>query len=250
MNGSIFNVVYGNVIAICKKISGLSLSQKYYLAGGTGLALQLKHRVSNDLDFFSISIEEAINAEEIIAELEKVFYRQPVKVILKTINQLDLSVKGIKVSFLSYPFPLINPLINGEEIDPELAGIKIASPAEIALMKAYSLGRRSSFRDYIDIYFLLKLNQVDLDYIRKNAAKKYILCNESVFSMKQFLEQLNYTADVFDKEEAVGKILDKSVNVAEIESYLSGEAVNYTKKRLSLDETVRHNNNTNRGAKL
>lgn len=37
---------------VCKNIAKSGLPNKFYLAGGTALALQLQHRKSYDLDFF------------------------------------------------------------------------------------------------------------------------------------------------------------------------------------------------------
>jgi hypothetical protein len=44
--------------------------KRYYLAGGTALALQLNHRKSYDLDFFRIGTYEKIDFNEILKELE------------------------------------------------------------------------------------------------------------------------------------------------------------------------------------
>ncbi len=90
-------------------------------------------------------------------------------------TQLDLNIAGIKLTFLAYPFPLINPPVEGELLAPFLKGVLLASPPEIALMKAYSIGRRATFRDYIDLYFLLFEQIVDLAYIEREARLKYII---------------------------------------------------------------------------
>lgn len=63
------------------------------------------------------------------------------------------TICGVKISFIAYPFPLIEPLVQGDKIDIRLKGINLASPKEIALMKAYTIGRRPTYRDYIDLLF-------------------------------------------------------------------------------------------------
>ena len=47
----------------------------FYLAGGTGLALQLGHRKSDDLDFFS---DRMFNADSILAQIatDRVFFTE------------------------------------------------------------------------------------------------------------------------------------------------------------------------------
>lgn len=140
---------------ICTKVGSSTLSREYCLAGGTGLALQMKHRRSNDLDFLLIDHNETVNAPSVISTLEKTFPNTPCRVNLQESTQLDLTLSGIKLTFLAYPFPLINPPVKGDKLAPFLKRILLASPSEIALMKAYSIGRRATFRDYIDLYILL-----------------------------------------------------------------------------------------------
>ena len=53
------------------KVGSSTLSREYCLAGGTGLALQMKHRRSNDLDFLLIDHNETVNAPSVISTLEK-----------------------------------------------------------------------------------------------------------------------------------------------------------------------------------
>jgi hypothetical protein len=136
----------------------------------------------------------------------------------------------IKTSFISYPFELMEPLVPGDQITNELSGISLASPQEIALMKAYAIGRRAVFRDYIDMYVLLRDNHVSMSYINEKAPQKFILQNETNFSMRLFLQQLTYTADVEsaeDKENAVKMLLAPGATLAEIEKHLSISAKDF-----------------------
>jgi hypothetical protein len=55
---------------VCVAIAHSKLMKRYYLAGGTALALQLNHRKSYDLDFFRIGTYEKIDFNEILKELE------------------------------------------------------------------------------------------------------------------------------------------------------------------------------------
>jgi len=106
---------------------------------------------------------------------------------------------------------------------------------EIALMKAYTIGRRPTFRDYIDLYFLLKKGIVTLEYILEKAPQKFVIEGEPVFSKKLFLEQLIYTEDIIDKETALISVIGEAPNVDEIESFLTLQAKTaiekYIKKR-------------------
>lgn len=52
------------------------------------------------------------------------------------------------------------------------AGIKLLSAKEVAVTKAYTIGRRGSFKDYIDLYFILKKKISSPEEIIKMAEKK------------------------------------------------------------------------------
>ncbi|MQL53492.1 hypothetical protein GFC01_14735 [Desulfofundulus thermobenzoicus] len=206
---------------VCKILAGSdAISQQYYMAGGTALALQLGHRKSYDLDFFQTKTDERIHYEKIYRELVGLFSQKYVRVELKQVDQATVSIHGVKVTFLAYPFPLVEPLVSGHTIAPELAGIKLASPREIALMKAYTIGRRPSYRDYIDLYFLLKSGKATIEYILEKAPGKFVIENETVFSKKLFLEQLGYTGDISDKEAALTTVLGAKLTSQELERYL------------------------------
>lgn len=57
-------------------------AQRFYLAGGTGLALQLGHRMSEDLDFFSQEDDlNDANRVEIVSALEQHFSMDVVRVV-------------------------------------------------------------------------------------------------------------------------------------------------------------------------
>ncbi|WP_238524934.1 nucleotidyl transferase AbiEii/AbiGii toxin family protein [Caldicellulosiruptor owensensis] len=161
---------------ICRNIAKSNLAEKFYLAGGTALALQLCHRKLYDLDFFQKEVSERIKFEYIYNILAKLFPRKDVNIIIKQIDQMTSTRCGVKISFIAYPFPLIEPLVQGDKIDIRLKGINLASPKEIALMKAYTIGRRPTYRDYI----------VNLECILEKAPQKFVIEGELVFSKKLF----------------------------------------------------------------
>lgn len=201
---------------VCGKIGKSFLANEFYLAGGTGLALQLKHRRSFDLDFFQRDSEEKIPFRKIDSELKRLFGFT--KIDLKQADQATWHIEGIKVTFLAYPFPLLYPLVPGESISPVLKGIFLAAPEEIALMKAYSLGRRATIRDYLDLYFLLKQGIVTLAEIIANSGRKYIINRENIFSARLFLEQLVYMEDLEDRD-ILPNLLFSPLAANEMESY-------------------------------
>lgn len=67
---------------------------------------------------------------------------------------------------------------------------------EIASTKAYTIGRRGSYKDYLDLYFIISLHYISLSEIIELAGKKY----QDNFNARLFLEQLVYLDDVDDAE--------------------------------------------------
>lgn len=161
----------------------LSLPSGFYLAGGTALALQIGHRRSEDLDFFN---EKPIRPD-LLPRLEKDFNNLTQKLIINNAEELTLFIGTTKVAFLRYPFSLIFPPVS-------FGNFKLASIKEIAFMKAYALGRRGTFKDYVDLYFIVKDGYVTLEEIIELAAQKYADKSEP----RLFLEQLVYFGDVED----------------------------------------------------
>jgi len=76
-----------------------------------------------------------------------------------------------------------------------LDGSRFLRVGDIAATKAYALNRRGSFKDYVDLYFILK-SGISLEKIIKNAYAIY----GDLFSEKLFLSQLLYTKDINPNE--------------------------------------------------
>ncbi|OGH11881.1 MAG: hypothetical protein A2857_02150 [Candidatus Levybacteria bacterium RIFCSPHIGHO2_01_FULL_36_15] len=168
----------------------------FVLGGGTALALQLKHRKSFDFDFFSSSrIPKRL--------LEKLSQNVTIKnVVIDTSDELTFfTTDDIKITFLYYPFKQHFKIMELEN------GLCIFSIQEIALQKAYTIGRRGEYRDYFDLYTILKNNYMEIGELISLAKEIY----GSVFDKKLFLEQLVYFGDLsnFDIIPVSGKILPK-----------------------------------------
>jgi hypothetical protein len=211
-------VISESMLNICLNLAKHKQADRYYLAGGTALAIQIKHRRSEDLDFFTSG---KVNSDSIISWMEDTFPLKNAAVIFKKLDQLDLRIDGVKVSFIEYPFPLVYPLVDLDVFEPGFSGIKLASTSEIALFKAYALGRRASFRDYIDLYYIMHNNYSSLEKIIADCCKKYVLEGELLFSDKLFLQQLAYTEDLPDKEEAMSMFFDQNVTADVVEKELA-----------------------------
>jgi len=218
------NILDEAALDVLTAIGSSSLAGRFYLAGGTALALQTAHRRSIDLDFFQLGLQEKIDLPAISGTIRKVLGSKRTIVEEKQPEQIMLRINGTRVTFLAYPFGLLEPLVTGETIDPHLHGISLAPVREIALMKAYCLGRRAAFRDYIDLYFLLQKELVTLEYIITNAPRKFTLEGETLFSARLFLEQLVFFEDLPDRKAALDMVPGRSLSEEAVKCFLAGKA--------------------------
>ncbi len=114
---------------------------EFYLAGGTGLALQLGHRRSDDLDFFS---HRFFNQDLILRSI------QYDEVILVEAGTVHCIVGGIRISLLYYSQPLLyTPL--------RWRGILVADIRDIAAEKLKTVSQRGAKKDFVDLYAILKM---------------------------------------------------------------------------------------------
>lgn len=153
------------------------------MAGGTAMALQLNHRRSEDFDIFLPGLITNELRRALLSITEK-----PINIRLDNPRQLTLSDKnGIKVTLVIHEFPPLYPVI-------KTIGLSLFHLADLASNKAFTVGKRGVWRDYVDLFYLLKSKLVSLDQIIKEAEKRF----GDQFSAKLFLEQLVYNKDVFD----------------------------------------------------
>ncbi|MDR3626615.1 MAG: nucleotidyl transferase AbiEii/AbiGii toxin family protein [Ignavibacteriaceae bacterium] len=124
------------------------LFPQFYLAGGTGLALMLGHRLSRDFDFFS---QELFNEEILLQKLQGL---SGLKIVAKDEYTLHIILKGIKISFLGYTYPL---LYEPKQYQPETGiYIQVADERDIACMKISAISSRGTKRDFVDLYIVAK----------------------------------------------------------------------------------------------
>lgn len=160
----------------------LSAFPKFYLGGGTALALQIGHRVSEDFDFFS---DKPI-ARNQLNLIEKTFKGITVRPTVNNRDELTVFAGKVKVTFLHYPFPVVRGLVSYRKL-------RLLSIPEIAATKAYTIGRRGTLKDYVDIFFAME-SGISLRTIVSLAEKKYA----DAFNARLFFEQLLFLEDVED----------------------------------------------------
>lgn len=139
---------------LIKSVSRLDCIKSFVLVGGTALSIQLKTRQSEDLDFMRWQRGKSdtldIGWPAIQRELETIGKVEDVQVA--GFDQVLFTVDGVKISFYAAPRKRIPSM---QEV-PYLNNIRLADVESIGVMKMEAMMRRSKFRDYYDIYSILK----------------------------------------------------------------------------------------------
>lgn len=187
-----------------KLLPFLSVFKKDFgLVGGTAIALQIGHRESIDFDLFS----------------NKNFTNQAIRQKIKTAGfkiehvsqdeqgEFSLIVNQVRLTFLHYPFPLEFK----NKISTHLSSPNLLS---LAAMKAYALSRRNKWKDYVDLYFIIRDH-----YSIKQISKKAQQIFKSEFNEKIFKESLAYFKDI-DYSEKVSFLPGQAKSDKEIKESL------------------------------
>jgi predicted nucleotidyltransferase component of viral defense system len=145
---------------ILPKLAGIVVkANKFIMAGGTALALQLGHRVSVDLDFFT---DKAFSTDRVFQKLKRLKLN-PV-VMQEEEGTLAVTTNDVKISFLRYEYPFI-------EKKNSIDGIPLAGIIDIASMKVVAISQRGAKRDFVDLYFILQ--EIPFWKVAKNMAKRF-----------------------------------------------------------------------------
>jgi hypothetical protein len=150
---------------------------RFYLAGGTALALQFGHRLSLDLDFFS---PEHFSEE---ALLQQVQLMPAFALAVKAPYTLHATIQETKVSFLGYAYPMLFPTNRFLEV-------AVADPRDIACMKVSAIASRGTKRDFVDLY--VSAERYGLKEILRFFDRKYA---QTHYSMIHILKSLTFFAD-------------------------------------------------------
>jgi hypothetical protein len=156
-----WNTVNPAMRQILAGFSNKALAQDFYLAGGTALALQMGHRISVDLDFFSPIYSDIPALLEPLREALDPFSGVMAD---SAWGNLVFLVQGVRVGFYGYGYKLIAP-------PGEAEGMALASLADIGLMKLDALLGRASRKDFHDLYAICQ--RTSLKGLFELAPRKY-----------------------------------------------------------------------------
>jgi len=184
------------------------LAEPFYLAGGTALALELGHRISIDLDFFS---QDIFSVSDLVIKLNAV---GELRIDDQSDATLNGSLDGVKVSFFKYPYALL--------FDTKTyLGVKLADERDIGAMKILAISGRGSKKDFVDLFVLLKKYSFPelFDYFHK----KYVNYN---YNKLHILKSLAY---FFDADGDPDPFYIEPISWTEVKKFINNTADEYMK---------------------
>lgn len=127
---------------LAKAVEGMD----FYMAGGTGLALQIGHRPSIDFDWFAPKIGNVDNLLGRLTDAEL-----PYSVLSISHETVYIILNEVQVSFIGYSYPLLQPTLLWPDYN-----FLLAQMADIAAMKLSAITNRGSRKDFIDLFFITR----------------------------------------------------------------------------------------------
>ena len=175
----------------------------YYLAGGTALALQIGHRISSDLDWFTP--RHLLETAERDALRTKLILTGAYSDRSEQDGQLYCQLAGADVSFIYQHHPLLESTI-------DYHGVPLASPIDIGVMKLSAINSRGTRRDFIDLYCLRDV--VSLERLLQLAEVKYA---DRPSFLDIAVRALAYFADA--EQQPMPRMLWKNMQWADVVKY-------------------------------
>ncbi len=158
-------------------------SNEYYMVGGTAIALQIGHRESIDFDLFKKGKVDTLG-------IKRTFGDKLVKnaILVERSYEFTFVVKDVKFTFYDFPYKI--------KANVDFDGIiRVPDLLTLSAMKAFALGKRAKWKDYVDLYFIFQQYSLS-DVIKKT---EDVFKNE--FNSKLFREQLYYFDDISYEEQ-------------------------------------------------
>ena len=191
--------------------------KNFYLVGGTAIALHIGHRRSIDFDLFTNA--ESLDLKK-IKSVYKAIHSAPKRILYEAFDQFHINIDDVKITFFSYPYPITAKI--------DFASVcRIPNLLELGAMKVFALGgranppsykqtkelRRTGWKDYVDLYFILKSHH-SLRQICRKAEHLY----DDLFSSKLLRQQLSYFDDIDYSEEV--ELMSSEVTKEEVKNFL------------------------------
>ena len=179
------------------------LMDNAYLAGGTACALQIGHRISVDLDFFT---PREFNVRELISSLKDI---GKFKLDMQRWGTILGIFEDVKFSIFVYKYPVLFPF-------KSLFDINILDLRDIAAMKIDAISTRGIKRDFIDLYFICQKG-ISLKEILSLYDRKYGTLASNIVHIQKSLVYF------VDAEAAAMPKMIKKVDWEEVKRYFENE---------------------------
>jgi len=201
---------------IFQSIQDFELLKEYLLIGGSAIALQMQHRLSADLDFCKWQDDPDILKKEIQwPEIEN-FLKSigSVKTEVIDLYQANFFLEEIKITFYS------NELASSREVEigKHYKKVALASLSSLGAMKLEVMSRRHLFRDYYDVYSILRAG-ISLNGIISQCGRysRHRLKTKTILSILS-------NGSLFKKEENFSLLHPKyAVSATDIQEYMRKE---------------------------
>ena len=153
--------------------------RSFYLVGGTAIAFHIGHRRSIDFDLFTHAPLSKSRIRKVLRE-----WPHAAKIIHEDIDQMHFICNHVKLTFFQYPYEIPHKQKAGDFTTiPDLL--------TLGAMKAFALGRRAKWKDYVDLYFMIQQY-----YAISQICEKATQIFGEQFSEKLFREQLCFHDDI------------------------------------------------------
>ena len=207
--------VSAELLEIMSVLQNNTVFKDFILAGGTALALQIEHRVSDDIDLFILA--DSLNEKEIIQYLQ-INHKNKYNIYHSEKNILQATINDLKTDFVATPVILIENPISTD-------GITFFGLKDIAAMKLRAINnRRNRAKDFIDICYLLK--HFSLSDMFEYYKIKYS-CDDISNVKKTLLESI--LVNPFEWEKI--KMIKHDIYFSDIPAILKNEVLNYNKEK-------------------
>jgi hypothetical protein len=198
-----------NTQRVLETLNSSAIVKDFYLAGGSALALYYGHRLSVDLDWFNDNFSPNPLFRKKLSDLGDLTVNE------ESEGTFHGSLDGVKISFLRYPYPLLDNKTKYQE------NVYLASKKDIAVMKLEAVAGRGTYKDFIDVYFLLEEYTIEELFSFLKEKFKGIDYNET-----HLIKSLNYFEDV-EKSEMPKMI--KEINWDDVKKKLNKTVEEYYK---------------------
>lgn len=199
-------IVASGTLGLLGRLQAEPLLCSTRLVGGTALSLQIGHRVSDDLDLFSVAPLDGMAVQRML--VDKYGF---VPTIIEE-NTLIGFIQGVKIDVIYHPFPWLEKAIEED-------GFRIATKKDIAAMKMHAIinsGKRP--KDFVDIAFLsmhFSYNDIKRLLLRRYPAYDPMMADRAVVYFGDIDETLIPEINMIGYEFDFGRIKNRIIKMTD-----------------------------------